>query len=72
VYATYFYSLKEARLEGFEDLAVVVEKSPIFRNMTQCNPLNVNRLFGGTVVILCACSVLSLLFSPEDEHDMFL
>jgi hypothetical protein len=33
---------------GFEVLTVVVMKSTIFWDITLCNPLSVNRRFGGT------------------------
>jgi hypothetical protein len=33
---------------GFEVFTAVVMKNTIFRDITSCSPLNVNRRFGGT------------------------
>jgi hypothetical protein len=48
-------------------------KSPIFRDVTQCSPLKVNRRFGGTYR-LCfhAGFLLGLFLNPEDRGDSFL
>jgi hypothetical protein len=41
-------------------------KSSVFRDITPCSLLKVNRRFGGT------CHLRDLFFDPEDEGNMFL
>jgi hypothetical protein len=65
---------------GFEVLTAVVMKSSVFWDITPCNPLKINRHFGGTFRLhvgsacypLHAGFLLGIFFDPEDGGDMFL
>jgi hypothetical protein len=65
---------------GFEVLTSVVMKSAVFWDITQCNPLKVNRRFGGTSrfyllgrrISFHGGFLFGLFFDPEDGDNMFL
>jgi hypothetical protein len=62
---------------GFEFLALVVMKNPIFSDMTLCSLLKVNQNFRGTRgASACYMShygfLLGVFFNPEDGGNMFL
>jgi hypothetical protein len=72
---------KKSHSVKFEVLTAVVMKSAIFWDIMPCNPLKVNRRFGGTYrfhlrALLATCFragfLLGLFFYPEDEGHMFL
>jgi hypothetical protein len=54
---------------GFEVLTLVVMKSTIFWDITQCSPLKVSRRFGGTLrmVVRWSCET-SADFQRTTEH----
>jgi hypothetical protein len=67
--------MKRLLVAGFGVLRAVVLKGSIFWDITSCNPLKVNRRFGGTCAISCyllhAGFLLEWFYNPEDGGDIF-
>jgi hypothetical protein len=59
---------------GFEVFTAEVMNRTIFWDITLCNPLKVNRHFGGTCQLTTCfhAGILLGLFDPEDGGDVFL
>jgi hypothetical protein len=56
-------------LSGFEGLIAVVIKIPIFCDIIPCNPLKVDRSFGGTCRVLLQDGMIS---QARNQHEVLL